>query len=321
MLEGVLQDIWIWFAQGLYSVCADLYALLLQIAAYEVVSGLVIRQIYLSVYTIIGIFMLFRLVYSFILYLTDPDKINDAKEGASKIIVRIVMAFVMLAFAPFVFTLLMDLQGAVLKENLIGRIFGFGEKTSTGFVVVSVPETQMNFGWLWTTKSTTEEKQMIMSQPTALANSVLSTFVSCQVSEEYKEKNKGSEKHQQDVRDKEAYCRVVADYPLLVSPTAVSVYQEEITYDMQFFPTIIIGFIFGALIAISCVDMAIRNVKLGVLQLMAPIPIMMYIDPKGGEMFDSWLKMLLKVYAELFLRLAIIYFITVVIGSLTTTLT
>ena len=59
-----------------------------------------------------------------------------------------------------------------------------------------------------------------------------------------------------------------------------------------------------------CIDIAIRSVKLGFLEMIAPIPIISYCDPKSGKdgMFKKWLDMLWKTYLELFMRLFALYF-------------
>lgn len=59
-----------------------------------------------------------------------------------------------------------------------------------------------------------------------------------------------------------------------------------------------------------CIDIAIRSVKLGFLQMIAPIPILSYCDPKSGKdgMFKKWTTMCVKTYLDLFIRLFALYF-------------
>jgi len=51
----------------------------------------------------------------------------------------------------------------------------------------------------------------------------------------------------------------------------------------------------------------VRVAKLGFLQIISPIPVIMKIIPEQ-KMFDTWFKQLKDTYLELFIRLAIIYF-------------
>ena len=58
------------------------------------------------------------------------------------------------------------------------------------------------------------------------------------------------------------------------------------------------------------VDVAVRAIKLSILRLISPIPIISYIMPgqdKNGS-FNNWVKTLTSTYMDLFLRLIIIYF-------------
>ena len=64
------------------------------------------------------------------------------------------------------------------------------------------------------------------------------------------------------------------------------------------------------LLLVFCVDIAVRSVKLGFLQMIAPIPILSYVDPKSGKdgMFNKWMTTCKNTYIELFTRLFALYF-------------
>lgn len=71
-----------------------------------------------------------------------------------------------------------------------------------------------------------------------------------------------------------------------------------------------------------CLDIAVRSVKLSFYQLLAPIPIILYIDPKkGDERIQSYLKAVGGTFATLFEREAIIYIIVFAVYLLTTLFT
>ena len=69
------------------------------------------------------------------------------------------------------------------------------------------------------------------------------------------------------------------------------------------------GILFVIIIVSFTVDAAIRVFKLAILRLIAPIPIISYIDPKTESTFQNWVKILGKTFADLFVRLAIINFV------------
>ncbi len=56
-------------------------------------------------------------------------------------------------------------------------------------------------------------------------------------------------------------------------------------------------------------DVGTRAVKLGFLQIIAPIPVMLKMFPQTKKTFDSWFAEIKKCYLEIFARVAVIFFI------------
>ena len=84
---------------------------------------------------------------------------------------------------------------------------------------------------------------------------------------------------------------------------------ERYAYNYLFGFSTIVGVLFVIIIVSFTVDAAIRVFKLAILRLIAPIPIISYIDPKTESTFQNWVKILGKTFADLFVRLAIINFV------------
>ena len=59
---------------------------------------------------------------------------------------------------------------------------------------------------------------------------------------------------------------------------------------------------------IYSIDIGVRAVKLGVLQLISPVPVILRIFPSTRKSFETWLNHLKKTYLELFIRIAVIFF-------------
>lgn len=91
-------------------------------------------------------------------------------------------------------------------------------------------------------------------------------------------------------------------------------------YKYEYIP--LIGFALGVLMTLLilsfCIDLAIRVFKLIILQLIAPIPIISYIDPKASKdgAFSKWIKMVGTTWASLFVRLVVIDFILLLIKEI-----
>ena len=76
---------------------------------------------------------------------------------------------------------------------------------------------------------------------------------------------------------------------------------------LDFFPSIIAGIGILIWVIVLCVDIIVRRLKLLLLQMIAPIPIISYSDP-NDKMFDQWSKMYIATYLDLFLKLIAISF-------------
>jgi len=76
--------------------------------------------------------------------------------------------------------------------------------------------------------------------------------------------------------------------------------------------------IFAIILLSFSIDVAVRAIKLAMLRLIAPIPILSYMDPKGSKdgAFNSWVKALTSTYIDLFVRLALVYFVIYLIQDL-----
>ena len=89
-------------------------------------------------------------------------------------------------------------------------------------------------------------------------------------------------------------------------------YNGKTFYVFSYMPFIsmIVPLVFVVILLSFTIDVAVRAVKLAVLRLIAPIPIISYMDPKGSKdsAFNSWVKTLTSTYLDLFIRLAAVYF-------------
>ena len=96
--------------------------------------------------------------------------------------------------------------------------------------------------------------------------------------------------------------------------------DEERAYiiDYKYVFSTVLGVVVILLLLSFCIDVAVRSVKLAFLQLIAPIPILSFVDPKSGKdgMFKQWYQMCFKTYISLFVRLLALYFAIYIIDRL-----
>lgn len=112
---------------GIFSFVARVYDVMLKLAGRGEEAGS-ISQFYLSdvataIYTLAGIFMLFRVTIAAINMIINPDAVNDGKAGAGKLLTRIIISLAMLIlFVPngWIFGddgILIRLEKALLAEG------------------------------------------------------------------------------------------------------------------------------------------------------------------------------------------------------------
>ncbi len=136
---------------GLFGTVARIYDILLTLTGYYKDGGapdnliITTSNVMTTMYTLAGVFMLFRVTVSMINMLVDPDKINDRQTGPGKLVTRIITSIAMLIiFVPtgWVFNknpddpgILMRIEKALLAEdglinNLMPEVAGEKEKLS-----------------------------------------------------------------------------------------------------------------------------------------------------------------------------------------------
>lgn len=96
---------------------------------------------------------------------------------------------------------------------------------------------------------------------------------------------------------------------------------EKCTYTYWWGLSTVVGVFLVYVLASMAIDVGIRTIKLGIIQLLAPIPLANYITDE--KKLSNFTKTTLTVYADLFIRLGIIYFcmyfLSVVLGDFLTT--
>ncbi len=101
------------------------------------------------------------------------------------------------------------------------------------------------------------------------------------------------------------------DYDLTFRQELVNYeYGGKYVMDYKWIISTVVGVVTLYMLVLFCIDIAVRSIKLGFLQMIAPIPIISYIDPKSGKdgMFKKWTGMCVKTYLDLFIRLFALFF-------------
>lgn len=251
---------------AIYWLIGEAYKLFYSLANTMVISNETLQALTSRVYALIGIFMLFKVTFSLLNMFAEPDKLSDSKTGGAALVKRIIIAMILIVTVPTIFRVAYQIQGEILKQNILANIvFGTSSKSTIG-----------------TTEDTMGEELKVR---------LFSAFV----------QPKGGN-----------YSTMPAAYGEALTTPDFSKYEEVVKDDNVNYMLVVssVGGIFAAWIMLMfCFDVAIRSVKLGFLQLIAPIPILNYIDTKKGtETFNKWVSTTVSTFADIFVRLLSIYF-------------
>lgn len=334
--------IFFWLLQGVYQVFFN-------VSTAELFSNALIRDFYYRCQLVIGVFMLFKLSVTILEGIMDPARITDKKAGAGKIISRIITSLVILALITpinipspqnkwerqvnnngLLFGALYSLQERILSNNTIGKLVlgttdgvtdadeqgqtlsesanQFAGQILRGFFRINVvpepddgydvetgqdPEVNKDYRFCDFTEK--QEQFYNTATPAELLSAVNDT---CEIDSNSSWVQELGEKISSILFGKETY------YRYSYSPLAG-----------------IVALIISVILILYTIDVAIRALKLAILRLIAPIPIISHMsisakEGKGEDAFSSWVRSLTSTYLELFIRLAIMYFVIYLIHDM-----
>ncbi|MBQ9011583.1 MAG: hypothetical protein IJ093_02930 [Bacilli bacterium] len=341
--------VWFWqfmrflaffFDNIVYGLVAQTYRLILYLANLDLITNNDILQGLISrVYLILGIFMLFKVGFSFLQYLIDPNSFSDNAKGFGKLLTNVMVSLFLLVMTPFIFTELYKLQAIVVESDVIPTLI-LGQKMNANNVASNLtPDEQMEevardvqfamFSAFYKINTGSGGIESCDPAVTGKINSnilgstdmVLSTTCFDEV---YKGIGDETRAHGGKVSDFFPYegtdsttgATVAKDERKFASLGNLLFWHKDGADDMDFvinytpiISTIVGGYLLFLLLAF-CMEIAARAIKLMFLQAVAPIAIISYIDPKESfsqGKLHNWAAETLKTFFSLFLRLALMF--------------
>ncbi len=329
-----------------YEGVGAVYDLLLTISRATILNSETIEGFYGRVYALIGIFMLFKISFSLITYILNPDEFVDKEKGFSSIIKRVIISLVMLVIVPYGFKEAYALQAILLEDNtLASLIFGnvnnnyqidtAGEKMK---FILMYTFFQPNYNGLYETEKNNqlascaityqyEDNGMVKETDAGvftlnsecfgeLKDDLYSTDTDGTYAHLWAEDNQTDlyQTYAQGIARQNFNLMFKHEIAMLEKKGSKSVYFVDYMFPLS----TAVGVAVLWVLLMFCIDVAVRSVKLGFYQLIAPIPILSYIDPKSKDgMFNKWLKQCGTTYASLFIRLLALYLGIYLISALT----
>lgn len=281
-LDGIVFSLIKWIMYGIF----DLSKIT---ANTDIFNG-----IYSRIYVILGIFMAFKLSFSFFQYIIDPESMTGKSEkGVSKLLTRVIVMLGALILLPGL------LFGAGGEEGLI--------YTAQRSLLPVLP--RLIFG----SNAGGNFEDSVEDSAENITVAIMNGFVSVPENiDEYCPN--GTYSSHKPIEKSEDFS------PVLKEKCGGVLGSKYYVYSYNYFFSTVTGVLVIALLLGITLGIAKRIFKLMILELIAPIPIMSLIDPKGSKdgAFSKWLGNLISTFVDLFVKLGLVYLIIVIIQQITT---
>lgn len=283
----------------LYKVIIYLYETFEKLCTTRLLSLGVIEELSKRLGLILGIVMLFIVIFSFINNLIDPDTIKDKKKGPMNILKKILVVLVALGFSNFGFNKIYEVQKIVVESHILNKLL----LPAT----ISDPE---NFGGLiaartFTAFYTIDEDVLTGNENDQVAKNkdkeqieTCTDYISIMQRRIYKYKNfeLGNE------------CLNEAVTLELVDVYGDKTKEDRFIIDFSYILCLVTACFLIYFLFSYCISVGVRIFQLAFLEIVSPIAIIGYLQPKDDNMLSKWGKIYISTYIDVFIRITVINF-------------
>lgn len=270
-----------------------------QIFNSSVESGGIVSMLYTRVGLLLGILMLFRVIFSLLQMLLNPDMLVDKDKGMFSIVKKAFMVILLLGFIPTLFSAAFKIQDAIITDNTIGNII-FGKKVESMDSFGSSFSRDL-FGLFYVFDERIDSPNAVGTKCTSydLTLAELSDYGSLELIETC-------------LYEQFTYkFDFVDNSSLSVNSQDQTLYQ--INFGLNGFLAVAVGGFILWMIISYCIYLGARVVQLALLQIMAPIPVIAYLSPGKNDSLLKWAKLCFSTFLDMFIRTAIIYFVALIV--------
>ena len=341
-VQDAIRSVFTFLDKPAYWLLTIVYQLFFNVATATIISNSTVLKFYNRVQIVLGVYMLFQLALIIIKGIVNPDDFTKSGGSTSKLVIRIVT--VLLIFSTLIpmtginprnelekqihdngilFGTLYSLQNRILSNNTLGKlILGTSGNTSD----------------YWNDSSSSSNE--LKTSANMFASSVLKGFYRINLIPESErvKRSKPDDRYQDnwicrnmDNKILDEYKKQDVDPQTIISMVTetcdignwfqkipiINFFAGTKRYVFAYMPVVstVVAIIFVFILASFTVDVAVRSIKLAILRLIAPIPLVSYLDPKGSKdgSFNAWVKTLTSTYLDLFIRLSVILFVIFII--------
>lgn len=277
----------------IYKLIIDLYDVFEALCNGKLLDSNTLNALFGRIGVILGLIMFMYVAFSFIKIIIDPDSFNDKQKGMPNLIKKVIIVIVMLGVSSYVFTILSNIQSAIINNHVISKFImptgvetdAFGNLLSSQLFLsfytfkdnVNADEDDDVSRWC-------KEYAVVKLQESIVSNKNFDIGLDC--------------------------LNAYGDVENYVGDGE----GQDFLIEYNFVFCFIVGVVVCYLLLTYCISVGIRMIQLAVLQIISPMAIVSYLSPKQDTMFSKWTKIYVSTYIDVFIRIAIINFMVYLSG-------
>lgn len=311
ILDDVAETFWkiiISLVGSIFKLVNSTYRIFLALAEADIFKNAEFDIITRNMYEILSIVMLFALAYGILVKIVDPENSKSGVDG-KKILQKLVMAIVLLALIPSIFSFMFGLQEAILESNVLNSIFTGSSNVGAQNIqnagnVMAVNSFKPFFTPNVNNDTNPEDARGIIKNHTEYG-------VTLDNEESY-----GCKYEECTLAEVDLFAEKTGDFGFYQA-FAANINEGEV--DFQWLIALVVGgFLVYAMISF-CFDMALRVCKLAFFEIIAPIAIFCNVIPKMEDVFKKWLSNTTKTFISVFTRIIVmnfgVYLISIIVKN------
>lgn len=318
-IQSILAIVCLAIDSVVYYITSVAFKLYLAISQFELFNTSAFDDMINRTYVVIGVISLFLVAYTLLTAIINPENSSKGNKSFSKIVKNIVIAIVGIAVVPTVFNWFYYFQSVVLCNNTIPKLLLSTVDDSGDTVENTAKEfSALLFESFFYANSTSSVDGEAVDSATAAKelrvktedpyNGEYRTLADNQTEDEYSLYNA-----YENAKNGASFFK--AFWPFIFGDWGTNGIIDNSVQYLVILSTIAGGYIAYVMISL-CIDMGLRAVKLGYLELIAPLAIMTKVVPDKDSVFKNWSKKTVSCALEVFTRLFIVVFAVYLISMI-----
>lgn len=297
-----------------------------------------IKTLSSRIFFLISIIMISKVSFSIIQYIINPDMFSNQEKGMGKVIQSILISLVLLVSIQWIFVQAYKFQEKLISSQIIPKLIlgidvdgsgGVSQESQTKnkriipFQLLS-PFIQFNVSEIGNIKYVDGDYTCNGINRLNTEGKVDNEFAKCisslSTADLVQTYAADGTPHQCAVETNKWLCQtgglyqsayIHTSYETLLETVTAKTKNDVFIIDYKFIASTAAGIFVVLMYFNFCLDLGLRVVKFGFLQLIAPIPILSMIDPKSAKsgMMSKWTKQCVNTYLGLFIRVAAVSFV------------